>query len=235
MMKAKRRLVAIGGGELRSFTTLEVDTFVRSLYTDEEKRPYALFVPTASHDSKPYFNTFRKTYTSKLGCKVDVALLTRNEMTIEHVIEKVEKADIIYVGGGDTAFLLETWKSTGFDKVMLRAYEEGKIICGLSAGAICWFRRAHSDYLIMEGKGEEYGIIDGLGVIEGVCVPHFDEESRRADVARVTALEPHGYAICSDSAIYFEDESPVRVIGECYEIKKGELKKMAPSQSSVDF
>ena len=226
MSKMTKRLVAIGGGELRSFTTLEVDSFIRSLYTNEEKRPYALFVPTASHDSKPYFNTFRKTYTSKLGCKVDVAILTKGEMTIEHIAEKIEKADIIYVGGGDTAYLLEVWRETGFDRMMIDAYERGKIICGLSAGAICWFERAHSDYKKMADESNEYAVIDGLGLIEGVCVPHFDEESRREDVSRRLPELGKGYAICADSALYFEDGRCVQALGECYALTGAEIKKI---------
>ena len=221
MTDVKKRIVAIGGGELRNFTTLKVDTFIRSLYTDEEKRPYALFVPTASHDSKPYFNTFRKTYTSKLGCKVDVAILTKGEMTLEHIAGKIEKADIIYVGGGDTAYLLDIWRETGFDKMMLDAYNQGKIICGLSAGAICWFQRAHSDYLMIEGAGNEYAVLDGLGLIKGVCVPHFDEESRRADVEKRLDELGHGYGICADSAICFENGVPVKTVGKCFELGGG--------------
>lgn len=226
MTDVKKRIVAIGGGELRNFTTLEVDTFVRALYTDEEKRPYALFVPTASHDSKPYFNTFRKTYTSKLGCKVDVAILTKGEMTLEHIMEKVEKADIIYVGGGDTAYMLSVWKETGFDKVILDAYHRGKILCGLSAGAICWFERAHSDCNIMEGKSEAYAVIDGLGLVHGTCVPHFNEEDRRRDVENRLAELSDGYTICNDSALYFEDGELKSIIGECYRIENGELKRL---------
>ena len=105
-----KRIVAIGGGELREKTTLRVDTFIANLAKKPEKRTYALFIPTASHDSKPYFNSFRKTYTSVLDCKVDIATITRGEMSKEHIAEKFEKADIIYVGGGDTAYMMEEWK-----------------------------------------------------------------------------------------------------------------------------
>ena len=226
MTDVKKRIVAIGGGELRNFTTLEVDTFIRSLYTNEEKRPYALFVPTASHDSKPYFNTFRKTYTSKLGCKVDVAILTKGEMTIEHIAEKMAKADIIYVGGGDTAYMLSVWRETGFDKMMIDAYNEGKIICGLSAGAICWFERAHSDCLIMEGKTDEFAVIDGLGLVPGACVPHFNEDDRKRDVLSRLSELGEGYAICNDSALCFEDGVLTKSLGECYRITGGEIERL---------
>lgn len=215
-----KKLVVIGGGEIRNKTTLPVDRLIRSLYQGE-LRPYALFIPTASHDSKPYFNSFRKTYTSELDCKSDVAILTRNEMTVEHCAEKVAKADIIYVGGGDTAYMLDVWKKTGFDKILLDAYDQGKIICGLSAGAICWFKYAHSDYDIMENGSNEYKILDGLGLIDGLCVPHFNEPTRFADGNAIAGKYIEGYGICNDSCIYFEDGKPTKTVGEVYKIKNG--------------
>ena len=60
------RIIVIGGGELRSKETLAIDMEIARRVKsglEEGARATALFVPTASHDSKPYFNTFRKTYT----------------------------------------------------------------------------------------------------------------------------------------------------------------------------
>ena len=61
-----KRLIAIGGGEIKNKTTLEIDRYVATLAKEHagEKRANALFIGTASHDSMPYFNSFRKTYTS---------------------------------------------------------------------------------------------------------------------------------------------------------------------------
>ena len=200
-----KRIVVIGGGELKEKTTLEIDSFISSLVKNEEKRTYALFIPTASHDSKPYFNTFRKTYTSELGCKVDVAISTKAEMSIEHIAEKIQKADIIYVGGGDTQYMLDEWKKSGLDKLIIDAYEKGVVLCGLSAGAICWFEKAHSDYMIMEGKADEYAVIDGLGIQKGVCVPHFSEIDRQTSWEKMKDNYPLALCIENDCGVYIED------------------------------
>lgn len=79
-------IVCIGGGEIRTKQTLEIDRFLAELakrHAGEEKRPLALFVGTASHDSLPYYNSFHKTYTGEFGLKTDVALSFKGTMDAE--------------------------------------------------------------------------------------------------------------------------------------------------------
>jgi peptidase E len=206
-------MILIGGGELRSFTTLDVDAYAVSLIRKPEgERINALFFPTAAHDSKPYFNTFRKTYTSRLGAKVDVALVTTGEMTMDYVQQKIDKADIIYLSGGDTAYMLESLRRTGADLMIRRAYESGKLIVGLSAGAIGWFEYAHSDYAKMRQEGDDYLVIEGMGVVEGICVPHYDEESRRESASHLTGYK-QVLCIESDCGVLVEDEKIIGSVG----------------------
>ena len=145
-----KRLICIGGGELKTKETLKIDGYIAELAKTHagEKRAYGLFIPTASHDSMPYFNSFRKTYTSVYDIKADVALTVYGEMDMERIAEKFQKADFIYVGGGDTVFMLEHWKKSGMLELIRDAYERGVIVCGLSAGAICWFETMYSDSVI---------------------------------------------------------------------------------------
>ncbi|MBR7110937.1 MAG: peptidase E [Clostridia bacterium] len=224
-----KRIVAIGGGELREKTTLRVDTFIANLAKKPEKRTYALFIPTASHDSKPYFNSFRKTYTSVLDCKVDIATITRGEMSKEHIAEKFEKADIIYVGGGDTAYMMEEWKKFGLDEMIFDAYNRGVVICGLSAGAICWFEKAHSDYMKMENQSDEYAILTGYGMIEGICVPHYSEQDRIDSWEKLKDGYARGICIENNCGVYFEDGKLVGAVGDgnAYLYTKGERKEIA--------
>ena len=172
-------IVAIGGGDLRTKETLEIDREIANMAKERagDKRAVALFIGTASHDSMPYYNTFHKTYTGELGLKTDCVLTVYGEMNYEKIVGKFQKADMIYVGGGDTMFMLKTWKETGVDKLILDAYERGVIISGLSAGAICWFEKMFSDSLIMTGRSEFYTIFSGLGILKGGAIPHYDERA----------------------------------------------------------
>lgn len=117
-----------GGGELKAKTTLAVDEYIAGLAKTRagEKRAYGLFLGTASHDSLPYFNSFRKIYTSVFDVKADVALTVYGEMDFKHIEEKFLKADLIYAGGGDTLFMLSKWREKGLLPLIKDAYRTGR-------------------------------------------------------------------------------------------------------------
>lgn len=173
----KKTLICIGGGELRSKETIKIDEYIASKakQQSQEKRAYGLFIPTASHDSMPYFNSFRKTYTSVFDIKADVALTVYGEMSYEKIRDKFLKADFIYVGGGDTLFMLDMWKKTGMLDLIRDAYERGVIVCGLSAGAICWFENMYTDSA--SNSEDSYSLHPGLGWIKGTISPHYNVRS----------------------------------------------------------
>lgn len=228
----EKKIIAIGGGEIKSKTTLKIDEYVANLAKSRagEKRANALFIGTASHDSMPYFNSFRKTYTSVFDIKVDVALIVYGEMNIDHIKAKIDLADAIYIGGGDTIFMLEKWKETGLDKLILDAYNQGKIIVGLSAGAICWFRDMYTDFEIMRGVSSDYVLRKGLGVLDGCMCPHFNDREDDFIKAFSNGEIPYSYCVENDCAIEFTDGVYTKTIsagGKAYKITNlnGEIKR----------
>ncbi len=227
-----KRIIAIGGGEIRKKTTLEIDRYVANLAKIHagEKRANALFIGTASHDSMPYFNSFRKTYTSVFDIKAEVALMVYGEMDAEKIAGKIANADCIYIGGGDTLFMLEKWKEINLDKMIIDAYNQGKIICGLSAGAICWFKTMYTDSLMMCGKSDEYVIRQGLGILDGAFCPHFNEREQDFIPAMIKSEITFSYAVENDCALEFVNGELVKSIsagGRAYEItnKEGVITK----------
>lgn len=222
-------IVAIGGGEIRNKTTKDIDAFVASLIKERAngERGNALFIGTASHDSMPYFNSFRKTYTSVHDIKAEVGLIVYGEMDIEKIKGKIEKADAIYIGGGDTVYMLEKWKETGLYDLIIDAYNQGKIICGLSAGAICWFKDMYTDYEIMRGESSEYVLKKGIGILDGLMCPHFNE--RETDFLDAFSKSDFNRAYCveNDCALVFVNgklEKSVSSGGKAYLVEKKEDK-----------
>lgn len=203
-----RIIIAIGGGELKSKATLGIDAYIANLVKKRQTlhRPMGLFIGTASHDSMPYFNSFRKTYTSEFDIKADCALICYNEMNMEKIADKISRADFIYVGGGDTVFMLNKWKEVGLDKLILDAYKNGTVLCGLSAGAICWFKKMYTDSESLNGN-DQYNFYDGLGVLDGLCCPHYDDRIIDFDKAIVDQGFTQGFAIENLSALVFENET----------------------------
>ena len=56
---------------------------------------------------------------------------------------QVLSSDIIYVSGGDTVYLTTELRRYDVDKYFRMAYENGTVLSGLSAGALCWFKYGH--------------------------------------------------------------------------------------------
>ena len=63
--------------------------------------------------------------------------------------------------------------------VLREAWENGKVMCGVSAGANCWFKECSSDSLKIK-YGEDQPLIgmECLGFVEGLFVPHCNETGR---------------------------------------------------------
>ncbi len=200
-----KRIVAIGGGELRERSTLKIDEYLASLAKERagERRANALFIPTASHDFMPYYNTFHKVYTGLFDIKTDVALTVFKDVDLEKMKAKFDKADLIYVGGGDTVFMIEHWKKTGLLPLIKDAYERGVILAGLSAGAICWYSDVYTDSLKTE-DGAQYAMFKGLGWINGIISPHYN--ARMLDFDKIVCYNYEcAYGIEDDAALIIEE------------------------------
>ena len=197
-------LICIGGGELKDRTTLKIDEYIaaKAKARAGERRANALFLPTASHDFMPYYNTFHKVYTGLFDIKTDVALCVYREPDLARIQDKFEKADMIYVGGGDTVFMMNRWKETGLLPLIRDAYNRGVILCGLSAGAICWFSDIYTDSAAC-GEGEKYAMYKGLGWIKGKISPHY--AARMVDFDKILCYN-------NGSAYGLEDNSALVLI-----------------------
>ena len=166
-------IVAIGGGD-----TLEIDQRIVKL--SSKKSPQVLFIPTASYDDQRYIDWMEKLYGQKLKCKFETLLLLREKPSKKEIKEKIAAADIIYVGGGNTLKMVRLWRRLGVDKLLKNAYNKGAVLCGVSAGAICWFDYGHSDSMsYYNPKKWEYIRVKGLGFLSGTACPHYDSKTGR--------------------------------------------------------
>ena len=174
----EKKLVAIGGGEIGRPGT-EIETLaIDQIIVKEAEGKKVLFLPTAMADDKLYQETVQKLYGDKLGEHMDYLLCCNNEITEEAIKSKIEVADIIYVGAGNTSKMLEIWKNKKVDFYLRQAYERGALICGSSAGAICWFEEAISIVTGDDGK-RKATVLNGLGFIKGLICPHYNIEPER--------------------------------------------------------
>lgn len=227
----EKKIIAIGGGSLAEKTTLLIDEYIASLAKKhaDGKRAVGVFIGTASHDSMPYFNSFRKTYTGHFDIKADCVLTVYGEMNQEKINSKFEKADMLYIGGGDTLFMLDYWKKTGVYDKIVQAYNRGVVISGLSAGAICWFKKMYTDSAFI-GDDEKYHLHDGgIGAIEGLCCPHYNErvEDFTQAIQKINAPTPTMWCIENDAALEFTNGEFTKALssgGHAYKFNKDKNK-----------
>ena len=213
------KIVAIGGGEMGRSKLMPDGTYktfpIQTLAIDmslvqmaNRPQPKVLFLPTASQDNPSYIQLFYQYYGDKLGCLVDDLQLISQTYSDEEIRTKIEAADIIYVGGGDTRLMLEVWRKHHLDIYLKIAYEKGSILAGLSAGAVCWFEYyANTDY--METENLPLDLLKGLSFLSGFAMPHFDilPLSLKQDI--ISLLKQRnlsGFGIDECAALVFEDE-----------------------------
>jgi dipeptidase E len=118
--------------------------------------------------------------------------------------------DVILVPGGNTANMLAIWRVHGFDRILREAWEAGVVLCGWSAGMICWFEASVTDSF---GPQLE-GMRDGLGFLPGSACPHYDGEERRRPVYTGLVRDgfPPGLALDDRAAARFERTELVEVV-----------------------
>ena len=202
-----KNIVAIGGGGFgRSLGSLAIEKYIISLV--KKKNPKICFIPTASGDNDLYKLNFYRAF-SKLKCITShIDFFSRTE----DLEEKVSSQDIIYVGGGNTKSMLAVWKEWNLHEILKKAYENGIVMSGVSAGAICWFDKG-----ITDSYSDRLEIIDCLGIVKGIACPHFDEEKER---------KPYVYEIIQKEII----KSCICIEGNCALHIKNNIE-----YSSIDF
>ena len=95
-------------------------------------------------------------------------------------------SDIIYVGGGNTLKMMTIWRKLGVDVLLKQALEKNIVLCGLSAGSICWFNNGNSDSRKFISNSDKLIKVTGLGFINATHCPHYDSEpNRHKDLKRI--------------------------------------------------
>jgi dipeptidase E len=201
-------IVALGGGGFSMEPdNLALDRYTLSLWRRSDREPRVCFIPTATGDSVEYIGRFYSAF-EKLACRPTHLALTDSQTS--DPAAAVLGNDIFYVGGGNTRDMLSVWRGCGLDHALKEAWQAGKILRGISAGAICWFEQAISDSVV---DGELHPL-KCLGFLPGTGCPHYDEPGRRETFHRclVAGDVSAGYGIDNSAALHFEGTKLVNVV-----------------------
>jgi dipeptidase E len=165
---AERHIVGLGGAGDTQEQTDRLYEYILGLTGQE--RPRVLFIPTASAEDSQYIVWFYERFARRAVA----SHLNTFPWPPENLRELILSQDVINVSGGNTANMLAIWKVHGIDTLLREAWENGVVLCGASAGMICWFEAGVTDSF-----GPQLAGMECLGFLPGSACPHYDGEEQR--------------------------------------------------------
>ena len=184
-------LALVGSGE---FTSAMEDIDRRLL----EGRPQrVVFLPTAAapegEERLRYWIDLGLAHYRRLGFEpVPLSVRNRSDAEDQGLAAAVEGAGLVYMSGGNPAFLAETLRGTAVGQAIGRAWEAGAAVAGCSAGAMAMMER------VPHIREPDRTPTEGLGFVRGVVVlPHFDQMEHWMSGATELALKlaPPGFLV----------------------------------------
>ena len=198
-MAKTRNIIAIGGGGFGANPGQGIiEEYI--LKQTKKKNPKICFIPTATGDNEAYKVNYYSTFTN-LDCFPSHLDFFKRTPDLK---ELILNQDAIFVGGGNTKSMLAVWREWGLDKILKKAYLNGTVMSGVSAGAICWFQNGITDSWASNLK-----MMPCLNFIKGTCCPHYDEEPERKPAVKNFLLRNKMkivYAVDGGAALHIKDE-----------------------------
>lgn len=170
------KLVLSGGGSGKQ--TKELDEHFVSL--TDKKKPL-LYIPIAINDCKHPYNECLKWLKStfdKIGIK-KYEMITEENLK-EYSVKDPSLFGGIYIGGGNTPYLLKKLKETGMWKFLEKAIKKDVPIYGGSAGAII-FSKSIKPSLISDKNQVKLKNLKGMNLINNhFLFCHFDKNKEES-------------------------------------------------------
>jgi cyanophycinase len=184
-------LALVGSGEF----TAAMEEVDRDLLQGRPSR--VVFLPTAAapegEERLGYWVDLGNSHYRRLGVEAVALMVRRREdAEDEKLAGQVAGAGLVYLSGGDPAYLADTLRDTAVGAAIRRAWEAGAAVAGCSAGAM-----AMTEYA-PRMRDRVNPPVAGLGFVSGVVVlPHFDRMEQWLPGATDLALAsaPPGYAV----------------------------------------
>ncbi|MEE8603654.1 Type 1 glutamine amidotransferase-like domain-containing protein [Euzebya tangerina] len=160
------RLALVGSGEFLPAMSV-VDTILL-----EGAPARVAVIPTAAapegdRSVRRWFDLAHRHYDALGAEVVEVDVRTAEDADGDQSVEALEGCGLIYLSGGNPAFLAETLRGTALAAAIAQQWAAGAALAGCSAGAMA----LGSQTLSMRG-----GTVEGLGLAGAITtIPHFDK------------------------------------------------------------
>lgn len=217
----KGQIIAMGGGGFSDQPdNLLLDEYI--LLQANKPKPKVLFLPTAGGDHEDYIAKFYRSY-NRLNCIPTHLSLSKKTIPFKKLEKLVLSQDVIFVGGGSPRFLMQVWRKCGMDKIIRKAWKQGIILSGMSAGAICWYVDGFKN-----PKDDIWQRIACMRFLEGSFCPHYDKrgELRKAYRKMISSGElDSGYGVQDGVALHYHGTEIKHVVssvpdGKAFYVRK---------------
>lgn len=229
MCSTERQIIALGGGGFSDEPdNLFLDGYV--LAQSPKSKPGICFIASAGGDAKDYIDRFYSSYR-KLPCEPSHIELTKTKLPYDKLKTFLLSRDIIFIGGGSTAFLMSLFKKLRMKGILRAAWNKGVILSGMSAGAMCWFAEGFTN-----PSGNIFRRLRCLGFLEGSFCPHYNKGNQLRRVFRKMIRSGElssGYGVEDGVALHFIQTKLSAVIssradGKAFYIKENRIRRVRP-------
>ena len=199
----RKHVIAIGGGMLmpEGHVPLHLDYVLR---LTGKREPRICVLNTAAGDDPRWAMLM---YDRFAGHPARVSHLALFPMpNVADPADLLLSQDAIFVGGGSVANMLAVWRVHGLDVIMRKAWHDGVVLSGSSAGGICWFEGGTTDSFGIKLRA----FTDGLAMLPGSFCPHYHSEAERRPLYQRLVADgalPGGIACDDGTAAHFTDET----------------------------
>ncbi len=151
-----------GGEDVKKRTCLKINKKIFSQFY----KPRVLVIPwtTRSKVKELKYRRILREYFKDIGAG-EISFLERS-CPVERLKEYFENADILYLPGGETGFLLKSIKEERIEELIKKF---PRIIMGNSAGALILGK-----YCIIEVREHSLSLREGLGLVNFSVYVHYD-------------------------------------------------------------
>lgn len=142
--------------------------------------PKVLIVPTAAATERPELAARHGVQQFEaLGADASpLMVVNSDDANDEDIIADVDKVEMLYLTGGNPAYLLEVLRGSLLLRKITQGLERGMVLAGSSAGAMVLGERM---------RFRQWG--DALGVVSGIAVLPHHERSSKSRTSREVAVE----------------------------------------------
>lgn len=200
MVAAEPTILATSGGlRVGDRTSFAFDALIHhavDLSGVHGRRPRLMYVGTAVGDADHY--TVKMAEAARVA-GFDLTSLALFPMpNLDDIEGSVLDQDVVWVMGGSVANLLAVWRVHGLEAVFRRAWTEGVVLSGVSAGSLCWFQGGTTDSFGPELRP----VTNALGLLPYGNGVHYDNEARRRPaVHRLVADGTLPVTHCTDDGV----------------------------------